>query len=269
MGGKRVLIFSDCHLGAPGGASLDVFERFCRAQAASAPAAVYCLGDLFHHWVGRGHEREPNAARALAALGAFVEAGAQLVLLHGNRDFHLGAHALAALGGAKLAPHALEVAHFGLRLRLEHGDLLCARDTRYRFMRLVIRAGWARGLFLALPLGWRMRIAGGMRAMSGREVERKRAASFTLAPALVRARLRGVDALVIGHVHRAARRRLRGRRGWLFTLGAWEGAERSWIEIDGRGLRLHAGRGGEAVLETPLAWLRAGVPPRAGVAWRG
>jgi hypothetical protein len=59
-----------------------------------------------------------------------------------------------------------------------------------------------------------------------------------------------VDAAVIGHVHRARRIALavRGRRRVLFSLGAWEGGNASWLVAGEEGFALHDGPGGEKLL---------------------
>ncbi|GIW71946.1 MAG: UDP-2,3-diacylglucosamine hydrolase [Planctomycetota bacterium] len=257
-----VLIFSDVHLDPAEPDKTAAFVRFCERMRPGGFAYVYCLGDLFHYWVGPGQEGLPEVAEPLAALGALAAGGTRLVLLHGNRDFHLGAEVRGWLGaGAAIVAGPLRVCHLGLRLHLEHGDLLCARDTRYRAMRRVIRHRAAVRAFRALPLRWRLAVASGLRALSRRELARKSGPVLALCGALLRRRVAGpIDAAVIGHVHRAQRREavVQGRRRWVFSLGAWDHGNRSWLEIDREQIVLHDGPQGRCVLRTPAAAVRAG-----------
>jgi UDP-2,3-diacylglucosamine hydrolase len=253
------LFFSDLHLGPADPALLDAFSGFCEVHAARGYAAVYCLGDLFNHWVGPGHEQMPASRQALEAVGSFVRAGSRLVLAHGNRDFHLGEEALRVIGGGEVAPEAIFVRHHGVTMRLEHGDLLCTRDTSYRALRLVIRSRAIRRLFRALPLAWRLGIAGGLRGVSRREVARKSQETMGPNQRLLRARLTPkAPLLVIGHIHQARRRSLRRSdgAGVVLSLGSWDHGNRSWMELTSQGFVLYDGPGGDRRLLTPLDALR-------------
>ncbi|MGH7296606.1 MAG: hypothetical protein ACRELB_16830, partial [Polyangiaceae bacterium] len=117
----------------------------------------------------------------------------------------------------------------------------------------------ARGAYLALPIAMRVRVAGGMRGMSEREVAAKSARVLSLAPSALRRLLREpVEVAVIGHVHHARRIAVlvRGRPKRLYSLGAWDGGSASWLEIDADGLRLHDGCDGARVLHD--AWAPRG-----------
>lgn len=248
------VFLSDVHLEPADRQKTDTFCAFLNALCArpdvARPERCFILGDLFHYWVGPGHEALPDFRAALEGLRALAEAGTRLVLVHGNRDFHIGEELARALG-AEVVRDAAIVHVAGRTVYVAHGDLLCARDTRYRAMRRVIRSRAARRAFTALPLAARLRVAGGMRGMSEREVAGKTARTLALAPSAVRRVFRGsVEAAVVGHVHRARRVALEvgGRRRLLFTLGAWDHGNISYLEVGPAGYRLHDGAGAEKVL---------------------
>lgn len=248
---SRAVFFSDVHLDPASPEKTSVFLAFLERLRGAAVERAYALGDLFHYWVGPGHERLADFRAAIEALRALSDSGCRMVLVHGNRDFHMGEEIARAVR-AEVVRDAALVRVAGRMVYVAHGDLLCARDTRYRAMRRVIRSRAARRAYLALPLGARMRVAGGMRGMSEREVAAKSVRTLALAPSAVRRVFRGaVEAAVVGHVHRARRIGLEigGRRRLLFSLGAWDGGNVSYLEAGEGGYRLLDGWGGERVLE--------------------
>jgi UDP-2,3-diacylglucosamine hydrolase len=247
----RAVFFSDVHLDPAAPEKTARFLAFLAGLGRLAAERAYVLGDLFHYWVGPGHERLGDFRAPIEALRRLSEAGCKIVIVHGNRDFHVGEE-LSRAAGADVVRDAALVRVAGRTVYVAHGDLLCARDTRYRAMRRVIRSRVMRRAYLALPLAARIRVAGGMRGMSEREVAAKSVRTLALAPSAVRRVFRGsVDAAVVGHVHRARRIALAvgGRRRFLFSLGAWDGENVSYLVADERGYRLFDGRGAERVLE--------------------
>ncbi len=258
---RHALFFADVHLDAREPARTERFVAFLDAAAREGYERAFCLGDLFHAWIGPRQAESEEARPVLDALARLARSGARLTLFHGNRDFHLGEEMLRATGADAVVPDActIALAHPDGRPRalyLAHGDLLCARDGAYRAMRRVIRSRPARRLYLSLPLGAASAIAGGMAGASRTVVARKSQRTLSLAASAVRRAFRrsGADAAVVGHVHRAGRTGLEvdGRRRLLFTLGSWEGDAASYIVYrDGR-FALHDGPGGSAVLVEDL-----------------
>jgi UDP-2,3-diacylglucosamine hydrolase len=256
MGGEppccgRAVFFSDVHLDPKEPARTAMWLGFMDAVRAARFERAYIVGDLFQYWVGAGHERLPDFRAPIERLRALAGTGCRISLVHGNRDFHLGP-ALARSLGAEIVPDSTRVRVGGRMVYVAHGDLLLARDTRYRAMRRVIRSGAVRRAYLALPIGLRLRVAGGMRGVSEREVAAKSARTLALSPSAVRRLFRGdVEAAVIGHVHSARRIALEagGRRRLLLSLGAWEEGAASYLVMDERGYWLYDGPAGERVLD--------------------
>jgi UDP-2,3-diacylglucosamine hydrolase len=258
---RHAVIFSDVHLDARWPARTERFLEFVRWLGERRPERVFCLGDLFHVWIGPRELERPDARPVLEALAGLTRAGVRLTLFHGNRDFHLGREIVERVGADAVVPDGLTVSlavpgpEAPRRLYLAHGDLLCARDFAYRAMRRVIRSGPFRGLYLSLPLPLALGIAGGMASASRKVVARKSTRTLSLAATAVRRIFaRGADVAAVGHIHRAGRIALEveGRRRLLFTLGAWDGDAASYVEVrDGR-FALRDGPGGSALLEENL-----------------
>ncbi len=121
------LLISDLHVPADGGASLQAL-RGALAAARRLGAAVFVLGDLFDSYVCKAQVRH-GVWRDVAAL--LREAGVPIALLHGNRDFLLGAEFTAA-SGARVVAGGLRGRLGGVDTLLLHGDELCRNDLPYQ-----------------------------------------------------------------------------------------------------------------------------------------
>ncbi|MGE0311296.1 MAG: UDP-2,3-diacylglucosamine diphosphatase [Lautropia sp.] len=194
------------------------------APPGPASPALFLLGDLFEYWVGDDHPSD--AARALfGALGRLAGAGWRVCLMHGNRDFLLGADAAAAQGATLLAdPCLIEVD--GERIVLAHGDAECIGDAPYQQWRALCRSeAWQRD-FLARPLAERLAMA---RAMRARSRERQAGAmtetTADLDPATIDALMTRFDAsgMIHGHTHRPGLHRWQaaGTARWRRVLSDW------------------------------------------------
>jgi UDP-2,3-diacylglucosamine hydrolase len=124
----------------------------------------------------------------------------------------------------------------GRKLFLTHGDLLCTGDRAYRRVRSIGRSLPVRAAFSSMPLPLSTFLSRGFRRLSVRVVARKPRQETAVDFSRVRAHLlAGHDAVVCGHVHRAARYRIAlpgGRSGEFLTLGDWN---REPVYLVGRG----------------------------------
>lgn len=252
--GNRLVAFGDVHLSPRQPEKTQTFLRFLASLAQAPPSCLVCMGDLFHLWLGAGHERDPAVVEVLEAFRLLRRRGVLLVFVHGNRDFHLGAEWTQAIGAATLVPDKAVVSLGERRVGFAHGDLLCARDARYKAMRRVIRSRPAATAFRALPLSWRERIAGGLRDATVRDLAAKPQRNLQLTPQAVRRMLARTDIGVVGHVHKAQRLcwHGQGRRRWLFALGEWGADDMSWLELTATHAQLHDGVGGRRVLQAAI-----------------
>lgn len=215
---------SDVHLSPGAAARSERFLAFLDSLVGRI-AGLYVLGDLFHYWLGRGHERLPDYAEIFAGFRAVAEGGASIDLVWGNRDFLVSGPAFAEVSGIAVRGDEHAFVAGGRRVKVVHGDLLCTDDVAYQRFRKFIRSRPVGFLSRVLPLAARRGAAGALRAMSQREVQRKSEYVMDLGEEAVRALFAdGTELAVCGHIHREQHRRvaLDGREADLMVLGSWD-----------------------------------------------
>src|SRR6201997_5620631 len=163
------LFVSDVHVGAGSAAAIGQFLEFLRAHAARAET-LYILGDLFESWVG-DDDRSDAAQQVCAALLELTGSGVPCFVLHGNRDFLLGA-GFEARSGCRLLADPVVAELDGERLLITHGDALCTDDHSYQELRSIVRTAPWQQRFLALPLADRELLANQARAGSRQHTAR-------------------------------------------------------------------------------------------------
>lgn len=228
---RRVDCVSDVHLHAQDPAT----ARAWLSYLAAAPFdALLILGDLFEVWVGddvltADPALDPEIAFAQAQAGAIGALARRrpVYVMHGNRDFLLGAAFAAATGVERLAdPTRLEWG--GVRWLLSHGDAWCLDDGDYQAFRAEVRAAPWQAAFLAQPLPQRLQQARALRERSQAHQARQRASgrpptdvdAATAARAVADA---GAAGLIHGHTHRPGAHRLPGG-AWRLVLSDWDAA---------------------------------------------
>ncbi|MBV2181466.1 MAG: UDP-2,3-diacylglucosamine diphosphatase [Castellaniella sp.] len=241
-------IASDIHLGATVPRTAGAFYDFLAQARTQAQALILC-GDIFDAWIGDDHAlRQPPAwlEDALRELRLTAQA-IPLWLVHGNRDFLMGA-ALARTLGAQLIPAPIRLDTDAGPILLAHGDEYCTDDVAYQRFRCVVRTPWIQKMFLALPLPLRRAIARWARERSRRahgtkpmrimDVNRD-AVTQAMASA-------GCETLIHGHTHRPAVHTvpLGDHEGRRYVLPDWEfdhaaPTRGGWISIDTDGIRMH------------------------------
>lgn len=233
----RVIFISDLHLSErhPGRSAL--FYRFLEERVAGA-GTLWLLGDFFDYWIGPAHMRLGEHRETLLRLRALVDAGTAVKFIWGNRDFQVGAE-LSKFAKVEVLWESAEVIFGAHRTLLIHGDSFCSRDRGHQMFRAVTRNRVVKAIYRALPAGVSLGIAKRLRARSEAGVARKSARTMSFAEDAIReAFSRGVDTIVCGHCHDAKEEELDlgGRRGTLFTLGAWE-EEAEYLEFEGSEFR--------------------------------
>jgi UDP-2,3-diacylglucosamine hydrolase len=200
------LFISDLHLCEARPAIAALFFDFLQSRVRNRVEDLYILGDLFEYWIGDEDLEIPFNRDVAAAIRGVAGAGTRVHLMHGNRDFLLGADFCRVSGATLLADPAL-VDLFGKPTLLMHGDTLCTDDHAYLEFRAMVRdAGWQQA-FLAQPAEARRRQAENARGRSETEKQSKSAEIMDVNPAAVDGVLRhhGYPRLIHGHTHRAAR----------------------------------------------------------------
>jgi UDP-2,3-diacylglucosamine hydrolase len=217
-----ILFISDLHIDAQRPQITRQFTEFLSTEARTADA-LYILGDLFESWVG---DDAPDAdqSAAIASLRALTDRGVPCWVMHGNRDFLLGAQFCEA-SGARLLPDPLIVTLYGEPVLVMHGDALCTDDRAYQRLRATVRdADWQRR-FLALSVRQRRALAGAARSGSQAHTAAvEYAITDVNADSVARAlRNSGTQTLLHGHTHRPAIHPLTvdGRACTRIVLGDW------------------------------------------------
>jgi len=230
------LFVADIHLGTEHPHTTEGFLRFLSGPAREAEA-LYILGDLFEVWVGDDTAPAPYP-EVLAALRALADSGVAVHVMHGNRDFLLGAGFEAATG-CDLIPDPYLIELHGRTTLLMHGDTLCTHDLDYLALRSRLRKlGWI-DEFLALPAETRMAQARAMRQQSEAALKEKNDEITDADPEAVRQVMEryGVDRLIHGHTHRPGHHQL--ERGERWVLGDWQ-TQGDFLVCDADGCRREA-----------------------------
>lgn len=236
---QRALFASDLHLAAGRPAAIAAFTRFLDTEASHCEV-LYLLGDLFEYWAGDDALEDAAHAAVARALSATAAAGTRIFVMHGNRDFLMGADFCRAAGATLLEdPQCVDL--LGARTVLTHGDVLCTDDVDYQAWRRTARsADWQRA-FLAAPLPARRAQMSALRARSREAIRAKPSAIMDVNDAAVREMLRAHDAtrMIHGHTHRPAHHRLEldGRACERWVLPEWYGPG-GYLTADDGGLRL-------------------------------
>jgi UDP-2,3-diacylglucosamine hydrolase len=219
---RRTLFISDLHLDPSRPAVVGQFERFLSEVAAGCDA-LYVLGDLFEYWVGDDSLVLPFPARIARALKS-ASSGFPIHFMHGNRDFLAAARFSEATGSLPIEDPT-QVALYGTRALLMHGDTLCTDDVRYQAFRAQVRDPAWQQAALARPIAERLVTAERMRAESEGVKQGTAERIMDVAPAAVEAAFAACDCdlLIHGHTHRPGRHvhRVGGRERVRWVLPDW------------------------------------------------
>ena len=235
----KTLFISDLHLDAATPGIARQFLAFLEGEARAAKA-LYILGDLFEVWLG-DDDPDPASREVVAALRRLTGAGVPCFVMHGNRDFLLGAR-FCEEAGARLLDDGAVVNLGGERVLLMHGDALCTDDVSYQRLRRILRHPATRWVFRHLSLERRRALARRIRAGSRMHVGATAPEIMDVNADAVREAFRraGVRTLIHGHTHRPAVHDLSldGAKVRRIVLGDWytQGSVLEWSR-DGFALR--------------------------------
>ncbi|MFM2050796.1 MAG: hypothetical protein RL682_1287 [Pseudomonadota bacterium] len=190
---------SDLHLHASDASTFLSWESYLTQTAADA---VFILGDLFEVWVGDDclslGTFENNCVDVLKRVTSHVA----VYLMHGNRDFLLGAAFMKASGCVPLQDPTL-LSLGGTRWLLTHGDSLCLDDLDYQDFRKVVRSAEWQNNFLSKPLVDRKIIADGIRSQSdGRKQAGEKYADADTVASMALMDANAAQHMIHGHTHR-------------------------------------------------------------------
>lgn len=187
--------------------------------------ALYILGDLFEAWVGDDDDA-PLAIAICKRLRQFSDAGPQLYLMQGNRDFMLR-QGFATRAGAALLPDPTIIDLYGAPTLLMHGDSLCIGDTAYQAFRQQAREPQWQDDMLQRSLAERRSLAANLRKASNEATSNKAQDIVDVdAQEIERVvKAQGVTQLIHGHTHRPSCHNLPWGQRWV--LGDWD--KKAWI----------------------------------------
>ncbi len=216
------LFISDLHLDASRPQITELFLEFLQAKASRAES-LYILGDFFEVWLG-DDDPDPHHARIMHALRTLVNGGVPVHLMHGNRDFLIGAD-FAARTGVHLLPDPSVIQLGSINTLLMHGDTLCTDDVEYQKFRQYVRDPARQKAFLATPLEERRKFVASARIASGLSTAQKPDEIMDVNQQAVESVMRQhtVDRLIHGHTHRPAVHTFQsqGRQKTRIVLGDW------------------------------------------------
>ncbi|WP_018411474.1 UDP-2,3-diacylglucosamine diphosphatase [Methyloversatilis thermotolerans] len=229
------LICSDLHLSAATPALNAAFVALLEGRARQAQR-VFLLGDLFEAWTGDEDVDDPGCRPVIHALRALSDAGCEIHVLPGNRDFLLGA-GFAAATGARIHGDWMIADIAGERTLLLHGDTLCTDDLPYMQFRAMVRNPQWQAAFLARPLAERHAMAEDVRRRSKEATAGKGEYLMDANADTVAATFRQHDVrqMIHGHTHRPARHahEVDGVRCTRLVLADWRDRA-CWFEADAR-----------------------------------
>jgi UDP-2,3-diacylglucosamine hydrolase len=209
-----------------------LFREWCEGLGATH---LLILGDLFEFWVGRHQLGLPGTAEIIRGVQGLVDRGVGVDVLHGNRDYLLGAPFEAA-SGARVFPQGVrcvardEQDHSGEATLFLHGDELCSADRSYQLLRTVLRSRPMRALQNGLPLPVQLRLAQSLRRTSVRSTSGKAMQQVQMVPetATDLAASSVSQTLICGHAHRW-REECGDALRWI-VLDAW-GGQRDAVQL--------------------------------------
>lgn len=236
---KPTLFASDIHLSDAEPATAQRFAAFLRGPVRDAQA-LYLLGDIFEYWAGDDDD-DAFVADIRHELAAVSAAGVALYLMHGNRDFLIGARFVAQTGATLLGDPVLKEIE-GRRLLLSHGDALCTDDVKYQAFRSMVRDPDWQARFVARPLADRKAEIAHIRAASIQAKQEKTMEIMDVNAFAVVSLLAAYPGahLIHGHTHRPGRHAHEVQHGLRqrWVLPDWSAERGGYLQVDAAGLRL-------------------------------
>ncbi len=216
---RPAMLVSDLHLGDA--EDLAARRLFALLDSAGRSARrVFVLGDLFDSYVSPRQLRVGVWRETARRMQEARERGAEIVVLHGNRDFLLGRRFERA-AGALVVPGGLLAQVAGQPTLLLHGDELCRNDLPYLRAKRWLRGRLVAAVSRALPLAAALAVAERARQKSRRVVSSGDQGRFLPTRAAVTQALAvGASRVVFGHIHRMAKGMAPGGESW--TLPAFD-----------------------------------------------
>ncbi len=203
---QKVLFVSDLHLLDDNDALTHQFlDWLDHCLLAQRPDWLMILGDLFEAWVGDDVlQTGPIWSEFTQRLHQHQQAGLQIGVMHGNRDFLLGEGFCRTIGAQLFSDPFVLTQSNGQRWLISHGDAYCTDDAAYQQFRQMVRNPKWQADFMAQPLSSRQATAKTMRDRSQVEKHQKSMAIMDVNGMSIDQAVRDHQAqgVIHGHTHR-------------------------------------------------------------------
>jgi UDP-2,3-diacylglucosamine hydrolase len=217
----RAIFIADAHLKKPDDLNYRTLCSFLQSITGNTDLLVIA-GDFFEFWLGDSPEAFPHYHEALESLKAVSRAGARIVYIEGNHDFHLGAY-FRHVFSAEVYPDETAIEVDGRRIYLCHGDLINSNDYSYMALRFIFRNPLTRLLAKVVPCSfpaWVAKRLGDHSKGKHTTVAEKWDASGLIREFARKKLAEGFDLVVTAHYHRPFIEDL-GEGKTLLALGDW------------------------------------------------
>ncbi|ALG67971.1 UDP-2,3-diacylglucosamine diphosphatase [Beggiatoa leptomitoformis] len=223
----ETLFIADLHLSPEKPEIFALFQHFLTHRVLHAQT-LYILGDLFEAWLGDDEDHDFYQT-VIHALKKVSQAGVNITVLHGNRDFLLGEQFAQRIGCQLLTADSLQISLYGTPTLLMHGDTLCTADLAYQTFRQQVRQSLWQKTFLAYPLAQRRVIAQQARSQSQAHQQQLTEMIMDVTPDEVVAVVEkmGVQHLIHGHTHRPALHQFNANQqtAYRYVVGDWQATQ--------------------------------------------
>jgi len=222
----RTVFISDLHLTEKRPDITQALFSFIQRECINsdrATSALYILGDFFEAWIGDDCST-PLVEEVKVHLKTITNAGIDLYIMHGNRDFLIGQSFCNDIGAQLIEDGT--IIHLNKQpVILMHGDTLCTQDIQYLAFREVVRNPSWQHDFLSKPISERLNIAQELRRKSQESAADKSEYIMDVDPLAVEKTLDAnhCSILIHGHTHRPATHPLTTPKGGCrYVLGDWD-----------------------------------------------
>ncbi|HVK60507.1 MAG TPA: UDP-2,3-diacylglucosamine diphosphatase [Bdellovibrionales bacterium] len=237
---------SDIHLVSPAEEKTEVFNRFLQSIAAGGSLEkathLFLVGDIFDLWVGNHRYFSDKFHTTVELIRALAMAGVQVHYFEGNHDLHLDRFWQERLG-IKIHADAESFDLAGLRVRIEHGDLINPEDEGYLFLRWFLRTSPMTLLAHSLPaplvrlIGERASQASRNYTSTAKELPKDQIRKLIRTHAERVGSVSPFDLIITGHVHVEDdfRFKVAGREMRSVNLGSWFDGPKAFVLNEGGG----------------------------------
>ncbi|MEI6080310.1 MAG: UDP-2,3-diacylglucosamine diphosphatase [bacterium] len=152
----KMFFVSDAHIGSIDDVAYKRFMSFIDRMKKETATHLFILGDLFEFLHGRGAYITKKYNKLFTELESLSLTGTKIYYLYGNHDFDFTLpfnfiHSASSIDKLKVDAKNIMVSH---------GDGLDPKDTKYRFLKSIVRSGLFRASVKMIPDSVLYRLAG-------------------------------------------------------------------------------------------------------------